>query len=46
VQAVAAILWIGYGVAIHSFPIIISNVIVATLASLSVLRDGRPNASD
>jgi len=46
VQAVAAIPWIGYGVAIHSFPIIISNVIVATLASLSVLRDGRPNASD
>ena len=45
VQAVAAILWIGYGVAIHSFPIIISNVIVATLASLSALRAGRPNAS-
>ena len=45
VQAFAAILWIRYGVAIHSFPIIISNVIVATLASLSVLRAGRPNAS-
>jgi len=43
VQAFAAILWIGYGVVIHSFPIIISNVIVATLASLSALRAGRPN---
>ena len=46
VQAVAAILWIGYGVAIHSFPIIFSNVIVATLASLSALRVERPNAAE
>lgn len=45
VQAFAAVLWIGYGVVIHSFPIIISNIIVATLASLSALRAGRPNAS-
>ena len=45
VQAFAAVLWIGYGVVIHSFPIIISNVIVATLASLSALRAGRSNAS-
>jgi len=45
VQAFAAILWIGYGVVIHSFPIIISNVMVATLASLSAFRSGRANAS-
>jgi len=45
VQAFAAILWIGYGVLIHSLPIIISNVIVATLASFSALRAGRPNAA-
>lgn len=45
VQALAAVLWIGYGVVIHSFPIIISNVIVATLASLSALRHGRPDAT-
>ena len=44
VQAFAAILWIGYGAVIHSFPIIVSNVIVATLASLSAFRAGRPNA--
>lgn len=45
VQAFAAILWIGYGVVIDSFPIIISNVMVATLASLSALRSGRSNTS-
>ena len=45
VQAFAAILWIGYGIVIHSFPIIASNVIVATLASLSAFRAGRPNAA-
>ena len=45
VQAFAAILWIGYGVVIHSFPIIVSNVIVATLASWSALRAERPNAA-
>jgi hypothetical protein len=36
----AGILWIGYGVVIHSFPIIISNVTVATLARLSVFALG------
>ena len=45
VQAFAALLWIGYGVVIHSFPIIISNIIVATLATLSALRAGRPDAT-
>lgn len=45
VQAVAALLWIGYGWVIHSFPIIISNVIVATLAILSAFRAARPIAA-
>jgi hypothetical protein len=45
VQAFAAVLWIGYGVVIHSYPIIISNVIVAALASLSTLRARRPSAT-
>jgi len=43
VQACAALLWIAYGLVIQSLPIIISNVIVATLASLSAIRDGRPS---
>jgi hypothetical protein len=45
VQAIAAVLWIGYGVVIHSFPIIISNVLVAALAGLSASRAGSPNAT-
>ena len=45
-QALGAVLWIGYGVALKSFPIIISNVIVATLAGLSASRAQRPNASE
>jgi len=38
VQAFAAVLWIGYGFVIQSFPIIISNTLVATLASFSAFR--------
>jgi hypothetical protein len=32
VQAVAAVAWATYGVLIHSLPIIVANVIVASLA--------------
>ena len=32
VQAAAALLWIGYGLAIHSYPVVVSNVIVAFAA--------------
>jgi uncharacterized protein with PQ loop repeat len=32
VQAVAAIAWATYGALIHSLPIIVANVIVASLA--------------
>jgi Bacterial inner membrane protein len=32
VQAVAALLWATYGVLIHALPIIVANVIVASLA--------------
>jgi hypothetical protein len=32
VQAVAALAWATYGVLIHSLPIIVANVIVASLA--------------
>lgn len=42
VQAIAALLWIAYGVVIQSFPIIISNTLVGTLASFSAFR---PSAS-
>ena len=38
IQAVAALIWIGYGVAIASAPLIGSNVLVAALALYSARR--------
>jgi hypothetical protein len=37
VQALAATLWIGYGLAIQSMPVVASNLIVAALAVFSML---------
>ncbi|QOY89897.1 YgjV family protein [Paludibaculum fermentans] len=37
-QATAAVLWIAYGVLIQSMPVIVSNVLVATVALISSLR--------
>lgn len=37
-QATAALLWIAYGVMIQSMPVIVSNVLVATVALVSSLR--------
>lgn len=38
VQAAAAVLWIAYGVAIHSYPVIAANVVVAAAALGSAWR--------
>jgi len=38
VQALAALLWIGYGIAIAAPPVIVANVIVATIAAASAWR--------
>ena len=38
VQAVAAVLWIGYGVTIHAVPVIVANVVVASMAVFSSFR--------
>jgi hypothetical protein len=35
VQAVAASLWVVYGVIIHAYPVIVANVVVAAMAMLS-----------
>lgn len=43
VQAVAALLWIAYGLAIGSGPVIASNVLVAAIAAYSSL-ERRPSA--
>ena len=38
VQALAALLWIGYGVLIHAPPVIVANLIVASVALYSSFR--------
>lgn len=38
VQAAAALCWITYGVLLHATPVIVANVIVASLAVVSSLR--------
>jgi hypothetical protein len=32
VQAVAAVLWLGYGIVIHAMPVIVANAVVALVA--------------
>jgi len=41
VQALAALLWVGYGVWISALPIIVANVIVAVLALYSDWKEPR-----
>ncbi|MFN8651859.1 MAG: hypothetical protein U0133_08180 [Gemmatimonadales bacterium] len=36
-QAAAALLWMTYGITIHSAPVIVANIIVATIALGSVI---------
>ena len=38
IQAMAALLWMSYGVLIHAVPIIVANLIVAALAVFSSFR--------
>ena len=52
VQALAAVLWIGYGIAISAKPVIVANAIVAISAIVSALntraltaRQARPATS-
>ena len=42
-QAAAAVLWIAYGVLLKAPPVIVANVIVASLALWSSLQTTRPN---
>jgi hypothetical protein len=35
VQAGAALLWVVYGLLIHAFPVVVANVVVATVAVYS-----------
>jgi hypothetical protein len=38
VQAGAALLWVAYGLMIHALPVVVANVVVATVAVASGLR--------
>jgi hypothetical protein len=38
VQALAALLWIGYGLLIHALPVIVANLVVAGVALYSSFR--------
>lgn len=45
VQGVAAGLWTLYGVLIHSMPVIVANILVASVAVWSSFRRTTPSAS-
>ena len=45
VQAIAALLWIVYGVAIQALPVIVANVVVAGMALVSVVVSRRRGSS-
>jgi len=45
-QAAAALLWVGYGVWMNALPIIVANVIVASLAIYSDWKQARPSETD
>ena len=41
IQAVAAVLWIVYGIEIHSAPVVVSNLMVGVAAAYTSLRLAR-----
>jgi uncharacterized protein with PQ loop repeat len=44
IQAVAACLWIAYGLCIHALPVVIANLVVAAAALYSVFRPRQAEA--
>lgn len=45
IQASAAMLWITYGVMIHSWPVIVANILVTSIAVWSSVKITPPTAS-
>ena len=41
-QALAALVWIGYGISIGAWPVLVANLIIAVLAAYSAWRHHRP----
>lgn len=46
IQALAAVLWVGYGLARHAMPVVVANLLVAGMAVYSSLRPGLSRVSD
>ena len=46
VQAFAALIWIGYGLAIHAAPVVVANLVVALMAIYSAWRRPSYGARD
>ncbi len=46
VQATAALLWVAYGIWMHAPPIVVANVIVASLALYSDWKQPRLSSAD
>jgi len=44
IQALAALLWICYGVLIHALPVIVANLVVAAVAVYSSFRSPIPDS--
>jgi len=45
IQALAAVLWIGYGIIIKAPPVIVANLVVAGVAMLSSFQRGEQGGS-
>ena len=45
VQAVGALVWIGYGIAVDSRPVVIANILVGFMAAQSAWRQNQKRAS-
>jgi Bacterial inner membrane protein len=46
IQAAAACLWIAYGLATRSLPVVVANLLVATAAVFSLFRGGSGNGRE
>jgi hypothetical protein len=46
IQASAAVLWVGYGLARHTMPVVVANLLVAGMALYSSLRPELSRVND
>jgi hypothetical protein len=46
IQALAAVLWVGYGLARHAMPVVVANLLVAGMALFSSLRPDVSRVND